>query len=168
MPKIILNIQTDEDIITNGENIACYIVADKLSATKIKEIIATGKMVLASGEKALDICRQYNLDGIIKQVDITKPLKIQVKPLRETLKHKTLGVIIPARRHEAMLAGETEPDFIAFSSCETKQEAEIINWYNDLFLIPCAAVVSSPKSLSGAFDIDFMIINAENFKNFGC
>ena len=168
MPKIILNIQNNKDIVAKNESIACYIVADKLSATKIKEVAATGKMVLVMGEKALEICRQYNLDGVIKQIDVTKPLKIQIKPLRENLKHKTLGVIIPPRRHEAMLAGETEPDFIAFSSCEAKQDAEVINWYNDLFLIPCAVFISSLKNISGTFDIDFVIINAENFKNFGC
>ena len=88
--------------------------------------------------------------------------------MRENLKHKTLGVIIPTRRHEAMLSGETEPDFIAFSSCESEKDAEVINWYNDLFLIPCAALVSSVKNLSTSFDVDFVIINAKNFENFGC
>ena len=168
MPKIILNIQSNEDLVAKDENIACYIVADTLSEPKIKEVIAIGKMVLSSGKKALDACRQYNLDGVIKQIDPTKPLKIQVKSLRENLKHKTLGIIIPTRRHEAMLAGEVEPDFIAFSSCETERDTEVINWYNELFLIPCAALIASTMNLSEAFDVDFVIINAKNFENFGC
>ena len=168
MPKIILNIQKNEDIIAKDENIACYIVSDTLAETKIKEVVTTGKMVLVEGKSALDVCQKMGLDGVVMQVDTQKPLKVQIKPLREKLKKKTLGVLIPARRHEAMLVGETEPDFIAFELCEGEHDAEVINWYNELFLIPCAAVLPETGKLPNAFDVDFVIINAKKFENFGC
>ena len=167
MPKIILKVEKNDAIIIN-EKIACYIVTDELSDAKVKEIVASGKMVLVQGERALDVCKKFNLDGVVKEPDMTKPMKAQLKPLREILKHKTMGVVIPARRHEAMLAGETEPDFIVFEPCEGEYNAEVINWYNELFLIPCAVVLPETENLPKSFDVDFVILNAKNFENFGC
>ena len=127
------------------------------------EAVATGKMVLVEGNKALEKCKEYNLDGVVKEVDVSKPLKAQVKALREALKKKTLGIIIPARRHETMLAGETEPEFIAFYSNNEDKDDELISWYNDLFLIPLAWVCSDKQDKEKNRDVDFMMISAEDF-----
>ena len=166
MPRIILFVENAGDKIASSDKIACYIAADTLPAAKIKELAASKKMVLCIGDKALEICKEYNLDGVVKEIDVKKPVKAQLKPLREALRKKTLGVIIPARRHEAMLAGEAEPEFIAFYPLENGHDAELLSWYNDLFLIPAAWVVDGREDL--AADVDFLIVKAKNFENFGC
>jgi hypothetical protein len=160
MPQIILSITADNDKIACSDDIACYIVADNLAATTINQVVATGKMVLAQGAQALEICNKYNLDGVVKEIDATKPLKPQAKPLREKLKKKTLGIIVPARRHEAMLAGEVEPEFIAFKPENLAVSKEIIDWYNEFFLIPLAVVMPDEVSSAAEVNADFVIIKA--------
>lgn len=168
MPKIILFVTDNTDKVFDNENICCYMVADDLLPSKIKEIIDTKKMVLSIGKSAFDVCKQYNLDGVVKEIDVNKPIKIQLKSLRENLKGKTLGVIIPARRHEAMLAGEIEPEFIAFYSNNKETDQQIIDWYNELFLMPAAWVIKNNEYKEEISDVDFVIIQAKNFENFGC
>lgn len=168
MPKIILLIENDDDKLRPAANIVCYMVADTLSAAKINDVRQTGGMVLAFGGKALEICRRYDLDGIVAEPDTSKPLKKQLKPLREALNKKTLGVIIPARRHEAMLAGEIEPEFIAFRAEGSPHDKDIVSWYNDLFLIPSAWIVPDGGAPDDIPDVDFAIVRAKNFENFGC
>jgi hypothetical protein len=160
MSQIILSIAADNDKIVRSDDIACYIVADNLAATTINQVVATGKMVLVQGTQALEICNKYNLDGVVKEIDATKPLKPQVKPLREKLKKKTLGIIVPARRHEAMLAGEVEPEFIAFKSENLVGSKEDIDWYNEFFLIPLAVVVQDELGPAAELKADFIITKA--------
>lgn len=168
MPQIILFIKNDQDIIHTNSDISCYILSDSLSIAKFQEAISTGKMVLVTGNNALEKCKELNLDGIVKEIDVSKPIKLQLKHLRETLKKKTLGAIIPARRHEAMLAGEVEPDFIAFYSDNPNKDEEIISWYSDLFLIPLAWVVNDNSSKTNIPNTDFIILDTKKFENFGC
>ena len=163
MPNIILRITKQSDKIFKNEDICCYCLSDSFPKALFDEAVATGKMVLVEGNKALEKCKEYNLDGVVKEVDVSKPLKAQVKALREALKKKTLGIIIPARRHEAMLAGETEPEFIAFYSNNEDKDDELISWYNDLFLIPLAWVCSDKQDKEKNRDVDFMMVSAEDF-----
>jgi hypothetical protein len=164
MPQIILSITSDNDKIACSGDIACYIVADNLAATTINQVVATGKMVLVQGTQALEICSKYNLDGVVKEIDATKPLKPQVKPLREKLKKKTLGIIVPARRHEAMLAGEVEPEFIAFKPENLDSSKEIIDWYNEFFLIPLAVVLPDDEHFAAKVSADFVIVKSRQTK----
>ncbi len=168
MPKIILFVEQNNDKIYISDNIVCYVVPDTLGASKIQEICHIGKMVLASGDRALEVCRQYRLDGVVKKLDTAKPVKPQLRPLREALTGKTLGVIIPPRRHEAMLAGEVEPEFIAFASAAPLHDAEVISWYNDLFLIPSVWVAEDNATAGHVPAVDFVMVRAKNFENFGC
>ncbi len=168
MPQIILSLEDSNDKIYSHENISCYLLVDTMPENKIKEAVATGKMVLCRGDKALEVCQKNGLDGVVKTIDTSKPLKVQLKPLREALKKKTLGVLVPARRHEAMLAGEVEPEFIAFYGQDEARDKDIISWYNELFLIPLAWVADDNLPKAKALDVDFVIISAKNFENFGC
>ena len=163
MPNIILRIEKTDNKIYQDENICCYCLSDELPKAKFDEVIASGKMVLVEGKNALAKCKEYNLDGVMVEPDISKPLKVQLKSLRENLKKKTLGVVIPARRHEAMLAGEVEPEFIAFYSVDKNKDNEVISWYNDLFLIPLAWVCEADTTEEKEKTVDFMIVSAENF-----
>ncbi len=168
MPQVILYIEKSADKIIVSDAISCYVVNSDLPQSKIKEAQSQDKMVLSFGPKALDVCFKYNLDGIIKEIDPSKPVKPQLKPLREKLKHKTFGVIIPPRRHEAMLASEIEPEFIAFKPFKAEQDREIIDWYNDLFLIPSVWVAEDEAKQTSIPDVDFVMVKAKNFENFGC
>ncbi len=168
MPQVILYIENLEDKIIVSDAISCYVVNSDLPQSKIKEVQAQGKMVLSFGPKALDVCLKYNLDGVIKEVDPSKPVKPQLRPLREKLRRKTLGIIIPLRRHEAMLASEIEPEFIAFKPFKAEQDREIIDWYNDLFLIPSVWVAEDEAKQTSIPDVDFVMVKAKNFENFGC
>ena len=163
MPQIILTLNNTDEIIID-DKISCYLISDGFSAEKIKAVVATEKMVLVEGEKALDVCKKYNLDGVVKEIDVTKPVKIQLKKLREELKRKTLGVIIPARRHEAMLAGEVEPEFIAFRSNNTEKDADVIAWYNEFFLIPLAWVYETEGDVNKINGVDFAIVDSKKLK----
>lgn len=163
MPNIILRIKKQEDKFLKNDEICCYCLSSDLPKAKFDEAVASGKMVLVEGDKALEKCKEYNLDGVVKEVDVSKPLKAQVKSLREALKKKTLGIIIPARRHEAMLAGEVEPEFIAFYSDDKAKDDDVILWYNELFLIPLAWVCEASTDKEKSDKVEFMIISAENF-----
>ena len=163
MPQIILSLNNEDEIIVD-DKISCYLIDDDFSSDKIKNVIATEKMVLVKGDKSLDICKKYNLDGVVKEIDVTKPVKIQLKKLREELKRKTLGVIVPARRHEAMLAGEIEPEFIAFRSCNNGKDEEVISWYNELFLIPLAWVCETEEIVREIKGVDFAIVDSKKLK----
>ena len=168
MPQIILAINNPDDEVVNSNDISCYLISDNLSEQQIKKALSFGKMVLVKGENAIDVCNKYNLDGVVKKVDTSKPIKIQLKYLREKLRKKTLGVIIPARRHEAMLAGEVEPEFIAFYSDNQLKDKDVISWYNDLFLIPSAWIVDDNLEKANLMEVDFLIIDSKKIKNFGC
>lgn len=163
MPNIILHIENKDDKVVTDEKISCYCLSDNLPKSIFNEAIATNKMVLVEGENALSKCKEYNLDGVVVKIDVSKPLKSQVKLLRENLKNKTLGIIIPARRHEAMLAGEVEPEFIAFYSNDKTKDNDIISWYNDLFLIPLAWVCDNHEDNEKKDNVDFMIVSAKKF-----
>ena len=163
MPNIILRIEKPTDKISKSENICCYCLSDNVAKSFFDEAKATGKMVLVEGVNALAKCKEYNLDGVMVKIDTSKPLKAQVKSLRENLKKKTLGIVIPARRHEAMLAGEIEPEFIAFYSDNKSRDDEVISWYNDLFLMPLAWVCEDKSDNAKESLVDFMIVSAENF-----
>lgn len=168
MPQLILYLQKNEDKIYKNDKIACYLIDADLAPAQIHEAAATGKMVLTIGDKALEVCQKLGLDGVVAEVDPKKPIKSQLKPLREALKKKTLGVIVPARRHEIMLAGEIEPEFLAFKDDETTTEKEIIEWYNDLFLLPLALKIEKSQKEIKGLNVDFVIIPSQFFENFGC
>ncbi len=168
MPKIILKINQNNDVIAKGDNISCYIADSSLDKAKFSEITATGKMVLAQGEKAEDCCKMYNLDGVVVEIDATKPVKAQLKPWREKFKNKTLGAVIPPRRHEAMLASEVEPEFVAFKLNEAEDDESLIEWYNELFVLPSAVLFKGKTPPLEQIKSDFVIIDAEKFENSGC
>ena len=168
MPQIILKINQNNDKIIINDKICCYIAQTSLNDGKINELINTGKMVLAQGDNELEFCKKHNLDGVVKEIDATKPVKPQLKPLRESLGKKTLGAVIPPRRHEAMLASETEPEFVALKIDDLAKATELIDWYNELFLLPLALEFEADLPSWDKVKTDFVIIDAEKFENSGC
>ncbi len=166
MPDIILKINNSNDKIPLSDSICCYLVACRLPADKLAVLQNSGKMVLATPDSYTSDCA-----GMVAEVDSAKPVKVQIRPLREKLgAKKALGVVINPTRHEAMLASETEPEFVAF---RYKQEnatkaAEVIRWYNELFLIQSAVDLSSGLVDVKGLDVDFVIINSSDYDDFSC
>ena len=171
MPKIILKINSAADNVYDSDDICCYLAEASLPDNLLEKCRKTGKMVLLCGAGAAEKCKTHGLDGIVIEPDVKKPLKAQIKKEQAVVgAHKALGIVIPARRHEAMLAGETEPDFVAFKYAAEEAAAalETIRWYNELFLIQSAADFSSGMQDTSGLDVDFMIINSRDYKDFGC
>lgn len=168
MPQIILRINQNDNKIIADDKVCCYIAKTSLNDNKTAEIVNTGKMVLAQGDHALEFCLKNNLDGVVFEVDDKKPIKAQLKPLREKLSKKTFGVIIPPRRHEAMLASEVEPEFVALKIDDLTASQSLIDWYNELFLLPLALDFNEKIPPLQSIKTEFVIIDAEKFKNSGC
>ena len=170
MPQIILKINNNSDKIYENDDICCYILESELSDSTVNNVINTGKPVLFAGKHATDKLKTFG-DGIIIDVDSQKPLKPQVRPIREKIStKKIIGTIIEPTRHEAMLASETEPEFVIFRVSEHNfdKAKNLIEWYNELFLIQCAAQSNSFFPRLKELDVDFLVINSQNFDDFSC
>ena len=165
MPQIILKINSSDDKIYTSDNICCYLIGEDVSLDKIAEVTSVGKPVL------MQDTTNAITDGCVVNVDSSLPVKSQLRPIREKIgSKKILGVIIEPSRHEAMLASEVEPEFVAFRlTRENLADAvEVIDWYNDLFLIQSAADLSVEKIDVKGIDIDFIIINSQDYDDFSC
>ena len=71
-------------------------------------------------------------------------------------KNSIIGLFSRSRRHEAMLISELEPDFIIFKvwSDGLDKTIELLNWYNDFFIIQSCAWLEDEN-------IDLSLINAD-------
>lgn len=171
MPKIILKINSAADKIHADDNICCYLAEASLPAEVLENCRKTEKMVLLCGTNAAEVCKARGLDGIVIEPNPQKPLKAQIKKEQaDAGAKKALGIVIPAHRHEAMLAGETEPDFVAFKFAPENAgpAADVIKWYNELFLIQAAVDLSDGLQDISGIDTDFVIINSRDYEDFGC
>ena len=171
MPEIILKINNTEDKIYQADNICCYLADANLPQSVINNIIKTGKMLLLLGVKSAEQVKAMQAAGAVVSLDSSQPIKKQLRPLRENMgAKKVLGAIIEPSRHEAMLASEVEPEFVAFRITTQNQNnaKEIIAWYNELFLIQSAADLSGGLQDISDLDVDFVIINSHDYNDFSC
>lgn len=172
MQKFILTINEPNETIIADEQVVCYVLSTTLSLPIIEQYIQkirqTGALVLLCGEKSLELCRKYNCDGVIVEVNDKTPYKKQILPLREQLgSKKVIGVVVPLSRHATMIVGETEPEFIAFrvdSSDDLSKAQNLIEWYNELFLIQSAVVGAVNISHLNTLETDFVMISPKNYK----
>ena len=101
----------------------------KHSDTQAKQIIRTVQnkgiaiIIKNSAEKALSL----QADGV--QIQYGK----EIKHIRKQIGDLSLGVVC-ATRDEAMRAGEAGADYIGF---EGEKAADLIQWWNELFTLPC-------------------------------
>ena len=171
MPEIILKINNTEDKIYQANNICCYLADANLPQLVVNNIIKTGKMFLLFGAKNAEQVKAMQAAGAVVNLDFSQPIKKQLRPLRENMgAKKILGAIIEPSRHEAMLASEVEPEFVAFR-INTQNQAkakEVIEWYNELFLIQSAVDLSDGLQDVSGLDVDFVIINSHDYNDFSC
>lgn len=168
MPQFILKISEPTFTPLKKADAGCFILSAALPKDFVASFIAKASaqkcLTLLEGEGALLLCKELNADGVVIKVNDDSPYKKQLKPAREALTNgKVLGVICPPSRHAAMIVSEIEPEFVGFSWHDRDTNlAELIKWYNDLFLIQSAIEISGniPE-----VETDFIIMPA---KDFGC
>lgn len=171
MPNIILKINAETDKIYDHTDICCYLAAASLPETLLRRLAASEKLLLLSGAAAADRVKELDAGGLVAEVDPQKPVKAQIRPLREKIGlKKALGAVIEPTRHQAMLASETEPEFVAFRITRENASAaaEVIRWYNELFLIQSALDLSSGLIEGKLPETDFVIINSRDYDDFSC
>lgn len=167
MPKFIIKISNPGTQISPSDDICCFVLPVSLGEAAIAAFNSGDKMVLLEGNGAPELCKKLNLDGVLLEVSPEKPVKKQVLPARDIIgKKKVLGAVIIPSRHQAMLVSETEPEFVAFRFDETQRDSalDVIQWYNELFLIQSAVDFSTQLQEFAAFDTDFVIISAQDYK----
>ena len=172
MQKFILTINEPDEQVIADEQVVCHVLATTLPLPILEQYIQklrqTDSLILLSGAKASELCKKYNCDGVVIEVNNDSPYKKQILPLREQLgSRKVIGVVIPLSRHATMIVGETEPEFVVFridSAEELPKAQNLIEWYNELFLIQSAVVGTDDISVLSALETDFVIISPKNYK----
>ena len=170
MPKFILYVSKTDFSFLQNNNVECFVVDVSLPTDFLpefnKQAQEQGKIVLAYGDNAATICRQYNMDGAVFDLsDSSNPQKDSQK-LRQEMGSKILGLISRNRRHEAMIISEAEPDFLIFKVWLAGESGtkELVKWYNELFLIQSAIWVEDENADMSGYETDNIILNnAYNF-----
>jgi len=164
MQNLIIKITQENTNLIQHSEIGCFILPDDCAPSFAKEFIAVAKknnkLVLVSGEKAVDFYQKYNPDGVILNTVKEEAPQKSIKQLKKIAPHAIIGVITRNRRHEAMLVSECEPDFVIFKFWRDGLEAntELLDWYSEFFLIQCAAQIEEDFDYS-ALNADFVIID---------
>lgn len=167
MPKFIIKINTPQEQIADNSDICCFVLNTSLGEEFITSFDSGEKQVLLSGENSAELCKKLDLDGVYLDINPEIPTKQQVLPVRDILgKRRVIGTLINPSRHAAMLVSEFEPEFVAFRHSGFKEDSatDIIQWYNELFLIQSA--VDYGDNYGGFADVaaDFVIISAQDYK----
>ena len=164
MQNLIIRITQENTKLASDNKIGCFILADNLSAEFMakftEEAHKHDKLVLTSGNNAVEAYQNCKTDGLI--IDASKEEKPQksVKQIQAQAKKAILGVISRNRRHEAMLISECEPDFIIFRFWQDgfAENLELLEWYNELFLIQNAVLPMQEIDLNSVHS-DFVILD---------
>lgn len=166
MPKFILKINADDAVLINNEDICCYLADEKSNPEIVNAAQASDKLLLAVGENAAADCTERNLDGALIIHEVDDKFAKFIKPLQKQLSKKFFAVSCAPTRHQAMIASEIEPDFVAFKIALDKQaEAkEVLRWYAELFLVQ-SALFYDPQLDEEVLNLtDFIILNAADYK----
>jgi len=162
MQKII-RVNEEKNEILNDLSADCYVLSDNLSDDFCSKFInmarTQDKIVLFYGESAVKICKKYDADGVITDFG-ADDLKNKMSALKQELgKNKYIGLFTRNRRHESMLVSEVEPDFIVFKVWKDGflQVQELVNWYNEFFLIQSAVWVMDEGVDISSLKADFVI-----------
>ena len=170
MQNFIINITQENFELVKNEKIGCFIISQDLNDDFIISFIdmakKSGKICLISGNYAEINPEKYSSDGAI--LDLSKeehPKKI-IKTFKIKYPKALIGVVSRNRRHEAMLISECEPEFVIFKVWKDgfEKSAELVNWYNELFLIQYAIWPVDGADTS-VLKTDFVIVDDVNFKN---
>lgn len=175
MPKFIIKIEDEKAELIQDNDVCCYIISSDLSrnfiAQTAKDASNRNQLVLVAGSSAVELCLELNLDGVVINVSGSEKVETELIDARKKIgRNKTLGVICRNRRHEIMVVGEAEPEFVILNVWNDGKEKvkELIAWYNELFLIQLALEFNDKELDVNEFDADFVILNSQEYKNIGC
>ena len=162
MQKII-RVDEEKEEFLEDLSVDCYVLSDNLSSDFCLKFTGVAhkqeKIVLFYGEDAVQFCKKYDADGVI--VDFgADDLKNKMTALRKELgKDKYIGLFTRNRRHESMLVSEVEPDFVVFKVWKDGflQVQELVNWYNEFFLIQSAVWMMDEGIDLSSLKADFVI-----------
>lgn len=169
MQKFIIRITKPDFVLLTHTGLECFILAADLPEDFINDFTgrarAENKITLA--ETAED-CRRFNTDGVLLDLSKSEDIAADFKKETAGLKNKFTGIICRNRRHEAMLASECEPDFVAFRVWhDGKQKIrDLTDWYNEFFLIQSALVPQDDNLDFSGFKTDFVILDDTKYKIF--
>lgn len=164
MPKFIIKISSEDKSLINNENICCYLANENSAEEVLCQAKKSDKLVLAYGDNAVDICQAKELDGILLSLPIDDDFPKHIKKIRKEVGKKFMGICSPITRHEAMIASEAEPDFVAFEASGAESEAEVLDWYGELFLLQSALFYNKKIPENMLEKTDFLIINTSEYK----
>lgn len=163
MQKIIQRIEKEDLSVLENQEVDCFLLSSKLSEKFIKDFTTKAqtleKIALVYGENSIQKCLETNCDGVIIDLTASENIKKDIEKIRKELGDKKfLGIIPRARRHEAMLVSELEPDFVVFKVWKDGIEnmQELVSWYTEFFLIQCAILLEEDVDVS-SFSADMVI-----------
>lgn len=171
MQNFIITITQENFALLNNPQLGCFILGTDLAENFVAEFIERAhhknKLILFSGKNAAEAYRQHQADGLI--IDTSKDDKPQksLKDIKAEFPRAIIGAITRNRRHEAMLVSETEPDFIIFRFWKDgfADNAELLTWYNELFLIQNAVLPEEDCDFA-TLQTDFLILRDTEYKIF--
>ena len=146
----------------------CFIISADLSSAFKEQFVAQAKkaqkICLIIGDNAESEYAKYAADGIV--VDLSKeehPAKA-IKNIKKACPKALLGVVSRNRRHEAMIISECEPEFIIFKIWNDgfEKTADLLEWYNDFFLIQYAVWPMEDVEIS-KIKADFIIVDEAQY-----
>lgn len=163
MPKFIIKIEEKDTDFINNDDICCYIADEKSNKKVLAAAKASDKLVLGAN---IDFTGNEELDGVMIRHPVDEKFAKFIKPLQKQLKNKFIGIYCNPSRHEAMIASEAEPDFVAFDVREENEaEAlEVMSWYAELFLIQSAVTYFEKIDEKMLNFADFVILNTSEYK----
>lgn len=168
MQKLIINITEQNYKLLEDDNLECFILNPHLSDFFISQFIKKAqeqeKLVLVTTAQS---CLEYGADGILIDLSKSENIAADYKNLTQGLKGKFIGAICRNRRHETMLVGECEPDFIVFRAWIDGKEKvqDLTSWFNEMFLLQSALLPVEEIDYS-LFKTDFVIL--DDIKYFAC
>ena len=115
----------------------------------------------------ISFAREIGADG----VHISGDIETYKKARKELGEDRIIGLTTPVNRHDSMCFGEIGTNYILFdpdipnsnSSSEPQSLASLINWWSELFEVPCVALacvdVNKNRVLIDA-GVDFLSVDA--------
>lgn len=172
MQNLIIRITQENNSLLADNALQCFILNTSLPETFLKgfteKAVSTGKLVLYTGENAAEFYERHDCSGFLLDTTKEEIKQKDIKKIFAAHPHAIKGLICRNRRHEAMLAGECEPDFIVFRTWKDgfAENKKLLDWYAELFLIQSAAQIEDDGINFAELNTDFIILTDSQYKIF--
>lgn len=168
MQKFIIHITEQKFELLELDDLQCFILNPDLPDSFVTKFVqlAKEKQKLVLGFDAKSVAK-FNLDGAMVDLSKSENIASDYMTLTQGLKNKFIGAICRNRRHEAMLVGECEPDFVVFRAWADGQEKvkDLTSWFYQMFLLQSALLPVEDIDFA-SFETDFVILDDTKYKIF--